>query len=157
MFIFDMTQLILLIGLPGSGKSFLAQTIQKHHPQYHLISTDTIRSQLFGDEAIQGPWLKIWHQIQVQFQQAILQTPVAVYDATNAQRRQRREVIKLAQKIGFFPIIGLWVNTPLEECLIRNQLRSRQVPEEIILQMHRQLTGAPPSLGDGLDSLIIVN
>lgn len=152
-----MTQLILLIGLPGSGKSFLAQTILNHHPQYQLISTDQMRSQLFGDEAIQGSWLKIWVQIQVQFQQAILQTPVVIYDATNAQRRHRREVIRLAQQIGFFPITGLWVNTSLEVCLNRNQMRSRHVPEEIIIKMHRQLTGAPPSLSDGFDNLIIKN
>ena len=154
---FEMTQLILLIGLPGSGKSFLAQTILNHNPQYQLISTDQIRSQLFGDEAIQGSWLKVWVQIQVQFQQAILQTPVVIYDATNAQRRHRREVIRLAQQIGFFPITGLWENTSLEDCLSRNQMRSRHVPEEIITQMHRQLTGAPPSEIDGFDSLIVVN
>jgi len=39
----------------------LAQQLLAEDPRRQLISTDAIRSQLFGDEAIQGPWLLfIW-------------------------------------------------------------------------------------------------
>ncbi|MGB3536512.1 MAG: AAA family ATPase [Microcoleaceae cyanobacterium] len=147
-------QLIMMIGLPGSGKSFLAQQLLKLHPSYHLISTDAIRAQLFGHESIQGPWLAIFTQIKQQFQQAVTQTAGAIYDATNAQRRHRRDLIQLARESGFNPIIGIWVQTSVEQCLQRNQHRSRQVPQEIILKMHRQLCDAPPSLTDGLDRLL---
>ncbi len=151
-----MTKLILMIGLPGSGKSFFAHKLINHHPNYQLISTDAIRAQLFGDEAIQGPWLKVWTQIQQQFQQAVIQASDAIYDATNAQRSQRRQVVILAREMGFNPILGLWVDTPLELCLVRNQNRFRQVPEPVILRMHRQMLDAPPSLDDQLDSLIVI-
>ncbi len=149
-----MTQLILMIGLPGSGKSFLAEKLLKRYPDYHLISTDAIRAQLFGNESIQGPWLLILQQIQHQFQQAILQASGAIYDATNAQRRHRRDMIQLARETGFHPILGLWVQTPVEHCLKRNQQRSRHVPEEIILKMHRQLSDAPPSVAEGFDRVL---
>lgn len=145
-----------MIGLPGSGKSFLAQKLINHHPNYQLISTDAIRAKLFGDEAIQGPWLKVWAEIQQQFHQAVLQASDTIYDATNAQRSQRRDIIILAREIGFSPILGLWVDPPLELCLMRNQNRFRQVPEAVILRMYRQMVDAPPSLNDQLDSLIVV-
>ncbi|WP_040483908.1 AAA family ATPase [Lyngbya aestuarii] len=151
-----MSKLILMIGLPGSGKSFFATQLQINHPQYQLISTDTIRAQLFGDEGIQGPWLRVWSQVQYQFKQAVGEGTDAIYDATNTQRRQRKEVITVAREIGFDPIFAVWVNTPLEICLQRNQNRLRQVPEEIILKMHRQLTDVPPSLSEPLDSLIVL-
>ncbi|MBD2518489.1 AAA family ATPase [Nostoc sp. FACHB-973] len=146
--------LILLIGLPGSGKSTLAKQLLAEYPRMQLISTDAIRGQLFGSEAIQGSWLLIWQEVERQFQQAISTGNTAIFDATNAQRRHRREIITLARDLGFNHITGIWVNMPVWLCLARNKRRSRQVPEEIILRMHRQLRDAPPSLEEGLDSLI---
>jgi predicted kinase len=151
--------LIMMIGLPGSGKSFAAQQLHHYHLRSPLISTDRIREQLFGDEAIQGAWLRVWREIETQFRLAVTQiqqqqAPLAIYDATNAARRQRKEAIQLAKTVGFNHITGYWLDPPLKTCLQRNQQRHRQVPEEIIHKMHRQLTGAPPSLSDGLDRLV---
>lgn len=110
-----------------------------------LISTDGIRGQLFGSQALQGPWLLIWQEVERQFRQATSTANTAIFDATNAQRRHRREVIALARELGFTQIMGIWVDTPVWLCLARNKRRSRQVPEEIILRMHRQLRDAPKS------------
>lgn len=155
-------RLVVLIGLPGSGKSSFANTLLCHCPQRHLIATDTIRSHLFGDAAIQGSWLKVWREVGRQFRQtaqqiAAGQASEAIYDATNAVRRDRRRVIALARTCGFTTIIGVWLNTPLADCLQRNQQRDRQVPEAIILQMHRRLMGAPPALEDGCDRLLEIS
>jgi predicted kinase len=149
-----MTKLILLIGLPGSGKSTLAKQLVAQYTQMSLISTDAIRGQLFGSQAVQGPWLLIWREVKRQFQETIFTGRTAIFDATNAQRRHRREVIALARDLGFTQITAIWVDTPVWLCLARNKRRSRQVPEEIILRMHRQLRDAPPSLEEGLDNLI---
>jgi predicted kinase len=149
------TQLFLLIGLPGSGKSTLAQQLVRECPQMQVISTDAIRGQLFGSEATQGPWLLIWREIERQFQQAVARQQTTILDATNAQRRQRREMITLAREVGFTHITGVWVITPVWLCLARNQKRQRQVPQEVILRMHRQLRDAPPSLEEGIDELML--
>ncbi|OUL37777.1 AAA family ATPase [Nostoc sp. T09] len=146
--------LLLLIGLPGSGKSTWAKKLLVECPQMQLISTDAIRGLLFGNEAIQGPWLLIWREIQRQLQQASISGKTTIYDATNAQRRHRREIVALARDVGFSKIIGIWADTPLWLCLARNQKRDRRVPEEIILRMHCQLRDAPPNLEEGLDCLI---
>ncbi|MEM1170065.1 MAG: AAA family ATPase [Cyanobacteria bacterium P01_H01_bin.35] len=148
-----MTRLIILIGLPASGKSTLAKKIVTRYPQCQLVSTDAIRGQLFGDEAIQGPWLQVWQQVQQQFHKAVSQTSLAIYDATNAQRRGRREVINLARETGFSHITGILLDKSLELCLERNKQRKRQVPEEVIMKMYRQLIDAPPSCEEGLDEL----
>lgn len=149
-----MARLILMIGLPGSGKSFLAQKLAEGDPSYRWISTDAIREQLFGDEAFQGPWLPIWSRVREQFREAMTQQAVAIYDATNARRRNRRDALREVRRMGFESVSGLWVNSPLELCLDRNRKRSRRVPEAVILKMHRQLTDAPPTLQDGFDRLI---
>jgi predicted kinase len=136
----------------------LARQIVAANPKLKLISTDKIRERLFGDEGIQGEWLLVWREVQRQFQQTAIQfwrgeIGAAIYDATNAQRRHRREVITYARAVGFQQIVGIWVDTPVWLCLARNRRRDRQVPEEVILRMHRQLRDAPPSLHEGLDRL----
>ncbi|MGB3208795.1 MAG: AAA family ATPase [Crinalium sp.] len=158
-----MVRLIMLIGLPGSGKSTLAQQLLlgDNSLKLQLISTDAIRAQLFGDESIQGSWVLIWNQVKRQFLQAVEQILLkhasqAIYDATNASRKQRREVITLARECGFTQITGLWVDTPVQVCLERNQRRSRQVPEDVIWHMYRQYD-VPPALSEGMDRLIRFN
>jgi predicted kinase len=149
-----MTKLILLIGLPGSGKSTLAKQLLTECPQMQLISTDVIRGQLFGSETIQGSWLLIWRELERQLQQAITTDQEVILDATHAQRKNRREVITLARNCGFSYIIGIWLKTPVWLCLARNQKRTRQVPEDVIFRMHRQIQDAPPSLEEAMDELI---
>jgi predicted kinase len=153
------SQLILLIGLPGSGKSTLANQLVAKSPGSLIISTDAIRAQLFGHEAIQGPWRLVWHEMQRQFSYAVEQiqlgkVPQAIYDATNAVRRHRREAIALARQTGFTKIVGMWVDTPLLLCLARNRRRDRPVPEAVILRMYCRLQLAPPALEDGFEGLI---
>lgn len=150
----SMTKLILLIGLPGSGKSTLARKLLVECPESHLISTDSIRAQLFGSEEVQGSWVLVWHQVQEQMRQAVAVSPLAIYDATHAVRHYRTEAIALAREVGFTSLIGVWLDTPLVLCLERNQTRKRTVPEEVILQMHASLLSAPPTQEEGFDYLI---
>ena len=152
-------RLILLIGLPGSGKSTVAAKLLQANVQRRLISTDAIRSHLFGDEAVQGQWRLVWREVGRQFQQAVQECTMgyafeSIYDATNVVRRDRRQAIAFARACGFTDITGVWLNTPLTVCLQRNKQRARQVPDAVILRMHRRLMGAPPTLADGCDRLI---
>lgn len=149
-----MTKLILLIGLPGSGKSTLARRLLAEYVGSHLISTDSIRAQLFGSQEIQGSWLLVWRQVHEQMSQAVEKSSVAIYDATNAVRRNRKEAIALARATGFTHLIGVWLDTPLALCLGRNQKRDRTVPEDVILQMHASLVNAVPTQQEGFDYLI---
>ncbi|MBW4618470.1 MAG: AAA family ATPase [Cyanosarcina radialis HA8281-LM2] len=147
--------MILLIGLPGSGKSSLAQQMVVEDPQRQPISTDAIRDRLFGDESIQGSWPLVRERIQQQLQAAVSSAvPEVIYDATNAHQQHRREAIALGRNCGCDRITGIWLDLPVDRCLESNRERSRQVPEEIIWQMYRQLVLFPPSIADGLDCLI---
>lgn len=151
----------VLIGLPGSGKSTWASTFAQTGLSLHLISTDQIRFDLYGNEAIQGQWLQIWHRVQQQFRQSVSaihqgHLTGVIYDATNTRRRPRREVIQAAHQAGFTRILAIWIDTPLDQCLDRNQQRSRQVPTKVIHAMARQLAGAPPHCNEGFDALFRV-
>jgi predicted kinase len=151
--------LIFLIGLPGSGKSTWAKALIEQAPAYRWISTDCLRQQLYGDEAVQGDWLAVWQAVQAAWRDSAIairqgQQQGAIYDATNVRRRDRAVALAAARQLGFTYIAGCWFDLPLALCLARNQQRSRQVPTAVIHRMHRQLLGAEPALGEGFDQLL---
>ncbi len=152
-------ELVLMIGVPGSGKSTWARQLQQLQSDCLIVSTDRIRAMLFGDETIQGSWFSVQREIRQQLQQAVIQirggqARLALYDATNTKRRYRRDLIALVRSIGFTHITAVWLHPPLELCLLRNQGRSRQVPEAVIHRMDRQLWSCPPRLREGIDRLL---
>lgn len=152
---------MVLVGIPGSGKSTWAKEFVVTHPRYRIVSTDAIRAALYGDEAIQGDWRQVWQGVLTEWQLGLGKIAQGtldglIYDATNAQRRQRRQVITTARNLGFNPIAIYWFEVPLSVAIARDQQRSRQVPTAVIERMDRQIRGAPPSLNEGADELVCV-
>jgi len=139
-----------LIGPPGSGKSTLANHLTKLG-KYHLVSTDQIRQELYGDMNIQGEWMEIEAKVISQIVQAIAQGDAVIYDATNAKRSWR---LDLLQKINFAAgcsvgWVGWYLKTPIAVCRTWNQQRTRQVSEEIIENMSKSLQDFPPVPAEG--------
>ncbi|MGB3138780.1 MAG: AAA family ATPase [Nodosilinea sp.] len=153
--------MLILVGIPGSGKSTWAKQFIASNCGYWIVSTDNIRARLYGSEAVQGDWRQIWQQVIAQWQQgneAIRRQEIkgVIYDATNARRRHRREAIAAARQIGFAPIALGWFDVPLSTALERNEGRSRQVPADVIAAMHRQIQGAPPSTAEGVERVLVL-
>lgn len=153
--------LLMLVGIPGSGKSTWAADFVASHPRHRLVSTDNLRAALYGDEAIQGDWRQIWQRVLTHWREAIEAIgrgalDGVIYDATNTRRKNRRGAIAAARSVGFTAITLVYFDLPLSLALERNQERSRQVPADVIAAMHRQLQGAPPSVQEGCDRLLVL-
>jgi predicted kinase len=144
----------IMIGIPGSGKTTFVRQILRSQPLIQIVSPDLIRAKLYNSSTVQGDWLEIWLQIELGFRTAYNSQQSVIYDATNCQLSYRVEAIALARSCGFSPITAIWLRDPLWICLMRNQNRDRQVPEEQIIAMHRSLQAESPSLLEGFDSLI---
>jgi predicted kinase len=153
--------LLILVGIPGSGKSTWARDFVLAQPRYQIVSTDGLRAELYGDESIQGDWGQIWQRVLTQWREgvdAIRQGALdgVIYDATNTRRRNRRGAIAAARRVGFTAITLVYFDLPLSLALDRNRMRSRQVPPDVIATMHRQLQGAPPSVLEGCDRILVL-
>lgn len=145
--------ILFLIGCPSSGKSTLAHQLIKQTPNYRIISTDQIRQQLFRDEFIQGNWQLIETEILNQVQQALTAGHSIIYDATNAKRSWRMDLLQKLKFIDNLDIIGLHLQTPLEICKQWNQKRQRQVPEFIVESYYQALKQFPPIPAEGFTAI----
>ncbi|MEC4895546.1 MAG: ATP-binding protein [Oscillatoria sp. PMC 1051.18] len=137
-----------LIGIPGSGKSTLANQLAYLLPNSAIVSTDRIRQQLYGSEIIQGEWQEIEVEVISQIENAIANHHHIIYDATNAKRSHRLDML---QKLARFNLqsIAWYIDTPIAICKQRNQKRSRCVPETVIDSMAESLKLFPPTLAEG--------
>lgn len=147
-----MSKLIIMVGLPGSGKSTYA-TKYTTKDRTTLVSTDEIRRELYGNPETQGNAQEVFNEAYRRIEIALRAGDTVVFDATNLKARNRRYLINKYRPIAD-TIIAEYINTPIDECIMRDELRSRTVGYEVIQRMARGMT--EPRLDEGFDLLHIV-
>ena len=132
-----MKKLILLIGIPGSGKTTLAKKIVEKG--FHYINADTIREELYGDAAEQGDKEEVFELFFKRLDEMMKEGKDIIIDNTNLNPKQRKPILDRATRFGYGDI-RLWLlDVPLDLCLTRNRERERCVPEDIVANMFMEL------------------
>jgi predicted kinase len=140
---------ILLVGLPASGKSTWAR-----EQRLPALSSDELRGLLMDDQTDQTIHSRVFALVRNLLRQRLqLGRPVTCIDATNLTPRERRPYIKTAQLYGAVAE-AVWFDVPLSVCLERNNMRARVVPEEAIRAMAGRLTA--PSPKEGFASVTVI-
>ena len=133
----------VLCGVPGAGKSSLAEKLSKQHGAY-IVSGDRVRYELYGDESCLGDWNEVWG---VMIEMVAEGAPGGVIiDGTNCKREYRAEALTMLQSFGYRNVELHVVNVPLEVAIKQNQQRKRQVPEWVIARMFADLRAGWRSL-----------
>lgn len=130
-------KLLVLVGLPGSGKSTWARQMAKEHG-CQVVSSDEVRLELWGE--LQGVQSREKHEevfslVHQRLLRALLESRVAVADATNIYGHARDSLYQLAREAGVSAEVVFF--TDHKEALRRNSLRSdaNRVPEEAMERM----------------------
>lgn len=128
-----MNKLYMMIGLPASGKSSIAEKISESEDAV-IVSSDEIRKELFDDVNDQSDNKKVFEEVDKRVIEG-LKTGNVIYDATNINYKKRMNFLQKIKRLDVEKIAVL-VLVPYEECIIRNAHRARTIPEEVITRMY---------------------
>lgn len=121
------TFLIMLCGIPGSGKSTVARELIRQLGDVEVIATDAIggRGRRYG-------------KLHRRLEELTGVRRYVVLDGTFYSRERRNEV-----RAQDCPVLLVYLNCPLELCLARNRDRRDGIPERGVHAMARRFE--PPS------------
>lgn len=141
--------LILLVGIPGSGKTTYAEKYIKENPDTVHLSSDKIRAELWGNESTQGDNNEVFSLMQSRAIDALNNGQSVVYDATNITRKDRSYIIALCPKFVKIECHIIWA--PIETCIERDAARERTVGKEVIDRMLKRFQA--PYHDEGIDEI----
>lgn len=142
---------VMMVGLAGSGKSTVAKRLATENGA-HIISSDSIRKELYGDETIQGDSKLVFQLMDERCLATLAQGTSVIYDATNVSVRFREQILeKIPPEVEKECV---WVKTSVDVALERNLKRDRQVPEWVIIRQASRLQ--PPTWEEGWNQIRVV-
>jgi Predicted kinase len=164
-------KLTILVGPSGSGKS----TYADNKKDAVRISSDKLREELYGDEALQysDEFLRshkyapdmmteqekrrtcnniLFKTMDKQVKKA-LKTGDVIYDATSLTAKTRKGIID-EFKNDASEIEAVCLVTDIDECKKRNRERDRSVPEEVIDLQFKNYE--KPKLNEGFSSVVLI-
>lgn len=127
-----MNELIMLVGLPASGKTFMANEFK--NKGYIVHSSDDLRKELFGDENVQDKNETLFQVLHGRIKNDLVLNKNVVYDATNISYKKRMAFLNEISKINCSKKC-LIMATPVWICLKNNRERDRVVPNDVIINM----------------------
>lgn len=144
---------IMMVGVPGSGKSSVASDLSRLLSM-PVLSSDSYREELSGDANNQAVSKQAWGLVYARAHTVLANGEPCIIDGTHNNAAGRRRDINRYRKSGAATVIAVWVDTPLEISLGRNSARDRVVPEPVIQRMWESIQLSPPLQTDGFDTVI---
>ena len=145
-------KLIILCGIPGSGKTTYAKNYIEQNTNTIHLSSDVIRAELYGDESTQGNPADVFSLMQKRAIEALNNGKDVLYDATNITRKDRASIIGVCPKFAKIECHIIWA--PIEVCIERDSKRDRTVGKEVIDRMLKRFHA--PYDDEGIDEIQIV-
>lgn len=153
-----MAEFIVMSGVSGSGKSTWAENYKANQEsfgkKYKIISTDAIRKEILGSEENQADGKKIFEIAFSRISKSLKNKENVIFDATNLVSKNRRAIINKFRNIFGVKFICVYMNTSLKDCLARQNLRKRKVPNEVVSR--QMLKSSVPIYEEGWDKIIII-
>ena len=131
-----MNYLVVLSGVPGSGKSYFSNALRNNKEKHvYIISSDQIRAEICGDQRdlSQDPLVwKIFYSLVKTYSED--KNGIVILDATNAKKEYRVNNIKPYRNL--YDQVDL-VCFHIDKDLVLKQNRQREfaLPEEALLKL----------------------
>lgn len=151
-----MSKIIMLIGIPASGKSRLSRELEE---QYNAIvlSSDKLRKELYNDINDVEHNSEVFEELHKRLRSYLKEGKNIIYDATNINAKKRRGLLGQLKGKNFKTLekICYYLNTDIKTCKQRNVHRDRKVPIEVIDRMYKTLQ--VPTYNEGWNKINIIS
>jgi predicted kinase len=128
-----MSKLIIMQGLPASGKTTKAREILKSDGNAIRVNKDELRLMLHGDRKWNGKQEKITNKVQsAMIVSGLGQNKTVIVDDTNLNPNRVESLKQLAKG---HKVEVLKVDTPFDECICRDRCREKSVGRDVIERM----------------------
>lgn len=144
--------LILLVGIPGSGKTTYAKKYIEENTNTVHLSSDSIRKELYGDEATQGDPAEVFSLMQKRTVETLNNGVNVIYDSTAMTRKDRAGIIGVCPKFAKIECHIIWA--PIGMCIGRDTIRERTVGKAVIDKMLKRFQF--PFFDEGIDHIEII-
>lgn len=137
-----MPTVVLLCGLPASGKSSLASKLKDQIENLAHIEYDVLEQQILaGSSNDSEEWEReAWNQVRLlalqELEKHLGTAEIIIMDDNFHLRGMRKQIHRLLLGYENINFGILWMCTPVEECIERNRTRPDKVPEEVIQKLH---------------------
>lgn len=132
-----MSKLIVMCGLPGSGKSVYVKNNLTSNGEV-IISMDNLRHEIFGDSRCQRDNSFIASLAMSRVKQHLSKGEIVVFDATSITKQYRANFVNIAKEVGVKSTI-IYKKMNLDDLLTVNKYRDTPIPERVLCNIRFKL------------------
>lgn len=153
-----MKEIIILVGIPGSGKTTYAKNLIDNKGGLNYVSRDKVRFEIIKEEdEYFSKENVVFSEFIRRIQSSIDRNESVIVDATNLSKPSRQKLItNLSFDKSAFKLKALVFTTNLQTCINRNSKREgrERVPEQAIKNMAKSFS--IPKEEEGFDEVEII-
>lgn len=148
-----MASVFMMVGVPGSGKSTIANKLSEITGA-KVLSSDEYRQRLLGDMNNQNNNGMIFDALFTDAKNYLISNTNIILDMCNVTEKDRRN--SLTRLAGIYDkFIAVELTTSMSDCIYRNNQRERVVPETVIHSMKYRYVS--PKCDEGFTKVIQVD
>lgn len=141
-----MSRLIMLMGIPGCGKSTYAKKLLELNPDWNYVSRDEVRYEYVSDqEHYFDHEAEVYKEFCNRIDMYLRRDETVIADATHLTSGSRRKLLN--NVIHPDQTYLIYVDTPFEVCMERNSKREgiTRVPDDSMYRMKNTLRFPSPN------------
>ncbi len=157
-FITGPPKLIVTVGIPGAGKTTWVD--QHLPPSVVRVRPERIRHGVYGhtpQRLEDEKEAEVWRRAEHEAAEALRAGRTVVVDSMALTRDWRARIIRNVERALRCRVnrVAVFLDTPLETALARNEGRGKRVRKEVLYEMARHLQ--PPEEEEGFDRIIRIH